>query len=99
MKMIDSNTHDICEDWGWYVDTDNNSFIKQTAIKSIKYYILNKIQEEQHSDEDISNNFYDIENQSGNFNNTENDIETTFYNISSTTIMTSIIVYVIFFLI
>jgi hypothetical protein len=71
------NTYNLCEDWGWYVDTESN--------------------------------YKDIENLQLEYNYKENGIKievefdksenTNLYKIGSTTLITALLIYAIFFLI
>jgi hypothetical protein len=55
--------HTICDDWGWYIDTDSNSFISSTKIKNYKKinnYKLNKLYPINEVVEEYDKNYLEI---------------------------------------
>lgn len=65
------NSYNLCDDWGWYVDTDNTLFINSnridfnitnTSYKKMNYHYnrLYKIEEDEY--DYFKNNYKDIEN-------------------------------------
>jgi len=114
------NTYNLCEDWGWYVDTESNllinynlntvykSYNNYTSYKNINYSRLCRIGEEDEY-EYYKNNYKDIESLQLEHNYKENGIKievefdksenTNLYKIGSTTLITALLTYAIFFLI
>ena len=89
----------ICEDWGWYIDTENirvtnqynYNIISKNKNKNVGYY-LNRIQTIKEFDiEDLS--FYNKEINEKNIN-----IKNSIYKVGSTTIITALLTYFILFM-
>ena len=124
------NTYNLCEDWGWYVDTENNLLINSNLnmvynsskaynpYKNINYSRLCKIEEDEY--DYYKNNYKDIENLELEleYNNIKNETKPQekigekierienekgeniyLYKIGSTTLITALLTYAIFFLI
>lgn len=119
------NTYNICDDWGWFVDTDNNLLINSTIIElnvpNRKYKMMNyhynrlyPIEEDEY--DYVKNNYKDIENLEMNSSykkierkhekivekiqeKNSSIVKTYLYRIGSTTIITALLTYAIFFLI
>lgn len=118
------NTYNLCEDWGWYVDTESNLLINYnlnivhkshnnySSYKNINYFRLCRIEEEDEY-EYYKNNYKDIESLQLEHNYKENGIKiqkkievefdksenANLYKIGSTTLITALLTYAIFFLI
>lgn len=113
MKLNTYNSYE--ESWGWYVDTENNLFIDSNIIDYNSYHVYNpyknknyskiyKIEEDEY--EYYKNNYKDIEdfelepNYYKNITSIEKKPEIlTLYKICSTTLITALLAYTIFFLI
>lgn len=107
---MNSNTNNnICDDWGWYFDTEQNSYIKSTANTDHKkiIYKLSLIEDEYTYHK---NNYRDIENLEldsayEKTEKTEKTVKTSntgnifLLRIGSTTLITALLTYAIFFLI
>lgn len=116
------NTYNLCEDWGWYVDTENNLLINSNfnmavynshkvynSYKNKNYSKLCKIEEDEY--EYYKNNYKDIENLELEYNYKKNGTKIqekeklekneniNLYKIGSTTLITALLTYAIFFLI
>ena len=101
----------ICDDWGWYVDTDDILFSNTNVnmvynpYKKMYYNILDKIEEDEY--DYYKNNNRDIENLELEYlykknktkNKTKNSRQINLYKIGSTTLITALLTYAIFFLI
>lgn len=114
---MNSKTYNLCEDWGWYIDIDNNSSINlkfnmiiYNTYKNKNYLKLTQIQEEKENENEndceyeyYKNNYKDIEDLEYNLENQKDvdkkSINIILYNICSTTIITALLTYVIFFII
>lgn len=99
MHLNTYNNYNISEDWGWYVDTENNLF-----INSHKPYK----KEEKDEYDYYKYNYIDIEEQELNSMYKEREVnqkceketgQSFLYKIGSTTLITAILTYTIFFLI
>lgn len=127
IKMILNNYN--CDDWGWYVDTENNSLINSNKVQHYNIYNLYKnininrihtIKEDIDTYDYFKNNCIDIENlelelnyiktekenkeenKENNKENKENKEENNrlmLYKIGSTTLITALITYTLFFII
>jgi hypothetical protein len=114
------NTHNLCDDWGWYVDTENDDLLinsnkiqPNTSYKKFnnykfKYYKFNKLHPASEYNDEYDyykNNYRDIEQlqleySSVKIENIEKKTsDLSLYNIGSTTLITSLLAYTIFFLI
>ena len=111
------NTYNIYEDWGWYVDTENNIFINSKIDiiinkpnKKMESNVkLEKIDEEKDHYDYYKNNYRDIETleldssykklEVENEKKNKNSGKLFLYKIGSTTLITALLTYVVFFLI
>jgi hypothetical protein len=92
---MNSNTHNICDDWGWYVDIENNLLINSNKSRLYIGYNNNKLSKIEEYDyfryiEDIE----DIEDLKS-----EDKNGLSFYTIGSTTLISALLTYSILFLI
>jgi len=100
MNLITNNNitdYTISNDWGWYVDTENNSYINPKIYIHYKKIVTNlpSIEEEYNYHQQ---NYKDIENLTYEFD-LKNDRRDILYKIGSTTLLTFLLTYAIFFLI
>lgn len=102
---MNSNKQNLCDDWGWYIDTDENLSINTnvsmvyTPYKKMRYNVLDKVEEDEY--DYYNNNNRDIENLELEYiykNTYENSTKLNIYKIGSTTLITALITYTIFFL-
>ena len=98
------NKQQLCDDWGWYVDTDENLFINNgvsMSHKKIKYYTLEKLEEDEYDYYEKNNrDIEDLELDSVYEKIEKRDIvKINIYKIGSTTLITALLTYAIFFLI
>lgn len=108
------NADSNCDDWGWYVDTENNLFINSTKISTNKYYekIANyKLNKLYNVNENIDEYDYYKKNYRDiakiqleccvlkSDNNENKGYQLSLYKIGSTTLITGLLTYAIFFLI
>lgn len=94
---MNSNTHNICDDWGWYVDIENNLLINSNKSRLyIGYNKLSKIE-----DYDYSRYIEHLESEEESMykNNKEKNGLMSFYTIGSTTLISALLTYSILFLI
>jgi hypothetical protein len=110
---VNLNAPTICDDWGWYIDTDSNLFINSNKIQTNNYYTkinnykLNKlypINEVVDEYDYYKKNYLEIAELqlecSRPIENKEiNCYQLSLYKIGSTTLITGILTYAIFFLI
>ena len=101
---MNSNTHNICEDWGWYVDIENNLLINSNKSQLyICYNKLSKIEEDdyfKYIEDDYSRYIEDLESEECMYkNNKEKNALMSFYTIGSTTLISALLTYSILFLI
>jgi hypothetical protein len=113
IEMNSNKYDDICDDWGWYIDTDNNSFVSSTKFHPNKHYKnlnnyklkLYTVNEDVDEYDYYKNNYRDIEkiqldcSNKKMEKNEKSGYQISLYNISSTTIITALLTYTIFFLI
>lgn len=105
---MNSNTYNLGEDWGWYFDTENDCYINNSTTtqvynikkidKKINYYInkMDPIEEQdEYYDEELDPEYYCIKINK----NTDKKNDISLYKISSTTIITLLLTYTIFFVI
>lgn len=112
------NTYcDICDDWGWFIDIENNCFNENISLQPYRSVVkkfnscINKpliIQEDEY--EYYHKNYkdpeeiiykecqpdYDINLERSNKNNSNNNNTNTIFNVCSTTLISSLLAYVIF---
>ena len=98
------NKQILCDDWGWYIDTDENLFINNNvniSYKKIKCYTLEKIEEDEYDYYEKNNrDIEDLELDSVYEKIEKRDIvKINIYKIGSTTLITALLTYAIFFLI
>lgn len=94
--------YNISNDWGWYIDTENNSYIN-TNINIYRKKVLDNLAsiEEEYNYHQL--NYKDVESLDDIFN--DKKLKKKFeqkdfiYNICSTTLITALLTYAIFFLI
>lgn len=112
MKLNQCN---ICEDWGWYVDIENNNHILPTNLDFISHKPYKKINYHYNRLETIEEDEYDYykknykDNEEIELDNCfkkqssedkkSKDGEIFLYKIGSTTLITALLTYAIFFLI
>jgi hypothetical protein len=101
--MNSNSNNNICDDWGWYFDTEQNSYINSTANTGHKkiIYKLSFIEDEYTYHK---NNYRDIENLEldsayKKIEKTNNTGNIFLLRIGSTTLITALLTYAIFFLI
>jgi len=107
---------DICDDWGWFIDIENNCFNENISLQPYRSVIkkfnscVNKlpiIQEDEY--EYYHKNYKDLEeiydinlersnknNNNSNNNSNKNSNTNTIFNVCSTTLISSLLAYVIF---
>ena len=86
---MNSNTHNICDDWGWCVDIENNLLINSN--KSRLYIGYNKLSKIEKDDLESEECMYK--------NNKEQNGLMSFYTIGSTILISALLTYSILFLI
>ena len=104
----------ICDDWGWYVDTESNLLITPNKFHGNKYYKnindyklrkLCTVDEGEDEYDYYKKNYRDIEKMqlecsNSKVKNKENiSNQISLYQIGSTTLITALLTYAIFFLI
>lgn len=98
---MNSNTYQMSDDWGWFVDIECNDFSKNILVKPINAqkkikhrFNLSTIEEDEY--EYYHRNYKDPEeNYDTNVKTGESNI---FINVGSTTLITALLTYVIFFI-
>lgn len=99
------NTNNLCEDWGWFIDIEtNDSNILLEPCKSIKKINIkfNKLQTIEEDEYDYYEKYYNnpeekydkIENE----NKKSTEPTNVIVNVGSTTLLTALLTYVIFFI-
>jgi hypothetical protein len=96
----------LSEDWGWYIDIESSNPVYQTRKDHVKlsdqYYNKLEIIEEDEYDyyiniqknlDDISSNYFDI-----NFEQKNREYVKQICNIGSTTMLTAMLTYIIFYM-
>lgn len=103
---MNSNTNNnLCDDWGWYVDTESNLLINSiTNIDNQKILCNLSLYEDEYNYH--KNNYRDIENLEldSAYKKFKKPTKTRYigkyiYKIGSTTLITALLTYAIFFLI
>ena len=89
---MNSNTHNICDDWGWYVDIENNLLINSNKSRLYIGYNNNKLSKIE--EYDYFRYIEDIEDLKS-----EDKNGLSFYTIGSTTLISALLTYSILFLI
>jgi hypothetical protein len=101
---MNSNTNNLCEDWGWFIDIESNN--SNILIQPCKIFIksnihFNKLQTIQEDEYDYYEKYYkNLEEQ---YDTNENENKTTkpsntIFNVGSTTLLTALLTYVILFI-
>ena len=100
MNLITNNNitnYNISNDWGWYVDTENNSYISPKIYIPYKKIVTNLPSIEEEYNYHLQN-YKDVENLTYEFD-LKNDRRDILYKIGSTTLLMVLLTYIIFFLI
>jgi hypothetical protein len=109
IEMNSNKYDDICDDWGWYIDTDNNSFVSSTKFHPNKHYKnlnnyklkLYTVNEDVDEYDYYKNNYRDIEkiqldcSNKKMEKNEKSGYQISLYNIRSTTIITPLLTFLV----
>lgn len=99
-----SNAYQLCDEWGWFIDIECNDNCKNISLQPCNYrkkiyHHLNKLQiiEEEHDEYDYYHKNYKDPEENLNKMYQKYNGNNILINVGSTTLITALLTYVIFF--